>query len=370
MDEFSKQTSNTNQNEIVCKNCAAKLTFAPGTTRLKCDYCGTINEIKIDTQALNDAIRENDYLEALENISSDLLEEIHTVKCNCCGAQTTFDPNVISAQCDFCGSPITVDQKSTSKVIKPKAVLPFKVDKNQGYSLFGSWISGLWFAPNDLKTSISKTDKLSGMYLPYWTYDADTDTFYTGQRGDDYEVEESYTDSDGESQTRTVTKTRWTRTSGNVHNTFDDIFVVGSRTLPENFMDGLEPWNLNELVPYDEKFLSGFKTETYGVDLKDGFTVAQEKMQPEIDNSIRYDIGGDRQQISTKDINYYKITFKHILLPVWISAYKYKEKVYRFIINGQSGKIQGERPISRFKVALAIVAAVAVIGVLAWLFNK
>ena len=203
--------------------------------------------------------------------------------------------------------------------------------------------------------------------MPYWTYDSETQTRYTGQRGDDYEVEESYTDSEGKQQTRIVTHTRWSNAWGMVHNKFDDIFVVGSKTLPRNYMDDLEPWNLEEIVPYDEKFLSGFKAETYGVDLKSGFEIAQDKMQDTIDETIREDIGGDHQKIDTKDIDYYNITFKHLLLPIWISAYKYKDKVYRFIVNGQSGKVQGERPISALKVIGLIVGIAAVIGLICWL---
>ena len=355
----------TSQNEIKCFNCGAHLTFAPGTTSLKCEYCGALNEIKIDESALEDAVKEIDYLstlEDIENLGSDQLEEVHTVKCAACGAETTFNPNVVSSLCDFCGSPIAVKSNSTAKIIKPKAILPFKLEQYHGSQLYKQWLKGLWFAPNDLKKLATQSEKLSGVYLPYWTYDAVTDTFYTGERGDDYKVPYEYKDKDGNVKTGYKTQTRWSAARGRVHNEFDDIFVVGSKSLPRSYLDGLEPWNLQELVPYDEKFLSGFKTETYGVDLKAGFETAQQKMQPKIDSTIRNDIGGDRQKIDTKNVNYSDITFKHILLPVWISAYRYKDKVYRFVINGQSGRVQGERPVSWIKVIALIVAIVAIIS--------
>lgn len=357
------QISDTNQNLIICKNCGAKLTFEPGTLNLKCQYCGVENEIKIDEEARAEAIKENDYLTALENLSDDQIEEVHTVKCNCCGAQTTFDSNVISAFCDFCGSPIAIDQKSTSKMIKPKAILPFVVQERNSHEEFKKWIKGMWFAPSALKR-FANEQKISGVYLPYWTYDANTVTDYTGRRGEDYTVEEKYTDSQGQTKTHSVTKTNWYRASGTVRNSFDDIFVVGSKTLPYKYLEALKPWNLNDLVPYDEKFLTGFKTETYSVDIKEGFQDAQQKMQDTIDESIKDDIGGDRQEIATKNIKYNDITYKHILLPVWMSTYRFNGKAYRFMINGQSGRVTGERPYSAFKIIALIVAIIAIITAL------
>ena len=357
------QLSDTNQNTITCKDCGAKLTFAPGSLSLKCEFCGAVNEIVIDESARAEAIKENDYLTALENLSDDQIEEVHTVKCNCCGATTTFDNNVVSAQCDFCGSPMTIDQKSTSKMIKPKAILPFVVQQRNSHEEFTKWIKSLWFAPSALK-KFADEQRISGIYLPYWTYDANTITDYTGRRGEDYTVEEKYTDSQGQPKTRNVTKTNWYRAQGRVRNSFDDIFVVGSKTLPYKYLDNLEPWNLKDLVPYDEKFLTGFKTETYSVDLKAGFQDAQQKMQSTIDKTIKKDIGGDRQEITTKNIQYNDITYKHILLPVWMSTYRYNGKAYRFIINGQSGKVTGERPYSAMKIAALIISIVAIITAL------
>ncbi|MCQ2974418.1 MAG: hypothetical protein MJ211_06355 [Bacteroidales bacterium] len=368
--EQPPQISADNQNMIICKNCGAKLTFAPGTLNLKCEFCGAENEIVIDEKEKEEAVKENDFLKALENISDDQLEEVHTVKCKCCGAETTFDSNVISSKCDFCGSPIAVDSKSTAKVIKPKAILPFAVKKSQGKEKFENWMKSLWFAPSDLTKLAAQDQGLSGTYLPFWTYDAKTDTFYTGRRGENYTTTETYKDSQGQTQTREVVHTNWYRASGRVQNVFDDIFVTGTNSLPKEYLESLEPWNLQDLVPYNESFLTGFKTETYSVDLKQGFENAQEKMQSTIDQSIREDIGGDKQEISTKQTQYNDITYKHILLPVWLSAYRYNNKVYRFMINGQSGKVKGERPYSAMKIILFIVAIIAVISLIVMLCSK
>lgn len=365
--EEEVKLSTTNQSEVTCKQCAAKLTFAPGTTSLKCEYCGAENEIEIKT----DAVEEIDFEKFLnEKYSSVQKQEISTVRCNSCGAQTTFDKNVVSDLCPFCGSVLVVKDPITQSIVKPGSLLPFKIDTNKAFVQFQTWLKKLWFAPSDLKKFATQQEKLKGMYIPYWTYDSNTSSRYTGQRGTNYQTTESYTTTENGktvSKTRTVTKIRWTNVSGNVSNVFDDVLVLASKSLPKKYTEKLEPWDLDQLVNYDEKFLSGFRTETYQVDMKDGFTEAKTKMEPVIRNSVNHDIGGDHQRITTLSTTYNDVSFKHVLLPVWISAYKYNDKVFRFLVNGRTGEVQGERPWSWIKITLAVLAGLAIIGGIIWL---
>jgi len=361
-----EQKIETNQNETVCKNCGSKLIFAPGLDSLKCQNCGTVNEIQIS----HDSIEEIDFMSFINKQRDTApMQQVTTIKCNSCGAETTFEPNVVSQECAFCASPLVISSGSTHSIIQPKSLLPFKITTDQGTDLFQKWLNGLWFAPNDLKKYARQKGKLAGLYIPYWTYDAATSTRYRGERGDDYQVEERYTGSDGKSETRTVTKTRWTSVSGYVRNDFDDVLVVASKSLPDKHVDSLEPWDLANLASFDPKFLSGFKTESYQVDVKDGFETAKVKMDVVIRSSINHDIGGDHQRISSMDTSYSNITFKHILLPIWLSAYRYNDKVFRFMVNGRTGEVQGERPWSWIKITLAIIAALIVIGVIIYFFG-
>lgn len=353
----------TSQNVIQCSCCGSKLVFAPGTLSLKCESCGTINEITVDENAKTEAVKELDLLND-SMIDDSQTEEIHTVKCNSCGAETTFDKNVISSKCDFCGSPLTVNQSSTVKKIKPAAMIPFQLEQHQACELYKRWLKDLWFAPSDLKNSASQTGSLSGVYIPYWTYDAKSTTNYIGERGIWYYTEERYKDSQGQEKIRQVRHTRWSPAFGKVKNAFDDILLSASNTLPSAYLNSLQPWSLGSLVPYDEKFMSGFKAETYSIKVMDGFKTAQKIMEEEIRSTICEDIGGDEQRIGNMDINWYDLTYKHILLPIWISAYKYKDKSYRFVVNGQSGTVRGERPYSVIKIVMAIIAVIAVLTLL------
>ncbi|MGZ3904452.1 MAG: hypothetical protein ACXVC6_12200 [Bacteroidia bacterium] len=349
--------------KIKCNGCGANLTFAPGTSTLDCQYCGAKNQIEVAPTH----IEEIDFEKFLsENHAEETLHEVNLVNCQNCGASTTLKPHVSSDSCPFCATPLIVKNASSRKLVKPKYVLPFKVERKAASEDYVKWLGSLWFAPNDLKRNAQQTtDKLVGVYMPFWTYDSDTNTDYTGERGDHYYVTETYTNSKGERETREVQRTRWTSVSGNVSNDFDDVLVCASTSLPEKLSSALEPWDLKELNGFDERFLSGFKTESYRVDLRSGFETAKSYMRDTIESTVKSDIGGDVQRISDMNTKYKDITFKHILLPVWISTYKYNGKLYHFMINARTGEVQGERPYSAIKIALTVIAALgAIIG--AW----
>jgi LSD1 subclass zinc finger protein len=354
--EPNAETSNT----VKCKDCGANLKFAPGTESLKCEYCNAVNVITVERTA----IVENDYLGFINSAAATgEKHSISTVKCNGCGASTTLPPNVTSSNCPYCDTPLVITATSTSSIIKPKYLLPFKVNRDQAKEDFLNWVGGLWFAPGGLKMyAQNSAERLKGVYMPYWTYDSDTTSDYSGLRGEYYYETESYRDSEGKTQTRRVQRTAWYPASGTVYNNFDDILVCASDSLPRDLTRDLEPWDLPELVGYDDKFLAGFVTESYQVQLQDGFEEAKQRMASAIETAVKSNIGGDTQQIHSIDTAYNDIKFKHILLPLWISAYKYNDKVYRFTVNARTGEVQGERPWSALKITLLVLTIVALIG--------
>jgi DNA-directed RNA polymerase subunit RPC12/RpoP len=352
-DEISSSIS---VNHYKCVNCGADLTYAPGTTKLACEYCGT--EMVIADAERAATVEETDFSKFLSenDISEDQKCVVHTINCGSCGAVTTLAENVTSGECSFCGTPLVVSNAQTKTIIKPRYLLPFKIVQKDALSAYKQWIQKLWFAPNKLKLYGSTADKLSGIYIPYWTYDAQTETDYRGERGTDHT--ETYTvTNNGKSETRTRTVTRWRPVSGHISEFFDDVMILASTSLPRKYTEKLEPWDLENLVEFNEQYLSGFRSESYQVSLTDGFTDAKSVMDTRIRGSIRIDIGGDHQRINWLSTDHSGITFKHILLPIWISAYRFNNKVYRFMINGRTGEVQGERPWSWVKITLATLGA-------------
>jgi predicted RNA-binding Zn-ribbon protein involved in translation (DUF1610 family) len=358
------------QRQFPCKDCGADLVFEPGTNCLKCPYCGSENCIPDDPTA---TVREEDYLATLNNLANaaDTVDTM-TVKCVGCGAESQFNANVVASKCPFCGTAI-VNTAESKRLIKPRALLPFHVTRDQATRAFRDWVSSLWLAPNEL-AKMAERAGIDGVYTPAWTYDAQTYSRYTGQRGDDYWDTETYTDRDANgntvTRTRQVRRTRWHFVSGQVANPFDDVLVLASHSLPRKLAESLEPWDLKNMVPYRDEYLSGFVAESYQVDLPQGFEVAKGIMDGYIRQSICQDIGGDHQRIDSVDTRYANVTFKHALLPVWISAYRYREKTYRILVNARTGEVQGERPWSWVKILLLVIGILMVVAGIAIIVNS
>lgn len=350
---------------ITCRQCGAGLAFEPGLQSLKCGHCGALNEVAVRAEA----IEELDFQRFLaEQAGKEETVELATLTCDGCGASSTLDPHVTSGTCPFCGTNLVIKTGSTSTQLKPKSILPFAIDRKAALERLQGWLSGLWFAPFGFQQAYKGMDRFTGVYIPYWTYDAHAETDYAGERGEHYYTTESYTaQENGRSVTRTrqVRHTRWWPASGQVALDFDDILVLASKSLPEKHTAALEPWDLQSLVPFDEKFLAGFRTETYQIKVDEGYERAGRVMSDAITQAVQQDIGGDEQRIHSMTTRYSAITFKHILLPIWISAFRYGEKVFRFVINGRTGEVQGERPWSWAKILLLVVAVLGIAAVVA-----
>lgn len=362
--------SQTAATHFPCNSCGAKLEFSPGLLALKCPYCGQENKLDKPVARVQELDFYDFFARAAEQGES---EEKQTVTCSSCCAVSTVDKNISLSKCPFCGSQLTAPAKA-SRLIKPGAILPFKVTRNRAADEFRSWLSGLWFAPGELKRYANTTGGIKGMYLPYWTYDARVTTEYEGQRGEDYFETERYDEEDANgnvvTRSRQVTRTRWYSASGCVVNAFDDVLVLAGKSLPSEIITSLEPWDLKNLLPYADEYMSGFQAEAYQVDLGEGFEKAKGIMDGAVRRSIERHIGGNRQQITAARSQYDDITFKHVLLPVWISAYRYRDRTYRFIVNARSGQVQGERPYSVFKILMAALAVLFALLIIAILLKK
>lgn len=353
--------------EFPCRQCGAKLTFKPGTQLLQCPYCGHSEAIATTDRP----IVEYDLSEGLARLrtvrAQDLVNNGFEVQCAGCGARAVVDK--LSDHCAFCGSPRIAPLEATEDSLMPESLLPFAIDQRAATASFRKWVASRWLAPNDLAKR-ARQQGMDGVYVPFWTYDSQTSTRYSGERGDHYWVNETYTDPQGRTQTRRVMKTRWRMASGTVQVPFDDVLVCASKALPRPLVQSLEPWDLTALLAYQPHYLSGFTAERYAVSLQDGFELAEARMEPVIDGSIRRDIGGDVQRIHQKHIQHRQTTFKHLLLPLWISSFRYGEKVYRVIVNARTGETAGERPWSAAKITLLVIFGLLLLAAIVYVVMR
>ncbi len=348
----------TQEHRFPCDQCGNDLRFDPVQSQMVCDYCGSTEAIAANPWK-GARLKELDFNAAsADQLPEAETEETRVVKCLSCGAQFEFDPAVHAAECPFCATPIVTDT-GPSRQIKPRGVLPFSIDESSAHKSMSDWLGRLWFAPNGLKQYARKGRKMQGIYVPYWTFDAETKSRYKGERGTVYYESRTVT-RNGKRVTEQVAKVRWRSASGRVARFFDDVLVLASTSLPKRYTDALEPWDLPALEPYQPQYLAGFRAEAYTVELADGYSQARQHMARVIERDVRFDIGGDRQRIHDIDTDVSQVMFKHILLPVWLAAYKYRGQTYRFVINGRTGRVQGERPWSVIKITIAVTLGLLV----------
>lgn len=346
-----------------CSQCGAQLRYAPGQTHLTCAHCGHEQDIPAEPpRARARALQELDLARGLsDDLSGTDMVEVRTTSCPGCGAKIEVTGATHATSCPFCDTPVVLDT-GTERHIKPQALVPFALSESEARQRMIAWMGSLWFAPGTLLEYARKGRALTGIYVPFWTFDAATASRYTGERGEYYyETRTVQVRVNGRMETRQeqVRRTRWYPASGRVARDFDDMLVMASRSLPKRLGDELTPWDLGALVPYAPDYLAGFQAEGYTVPLAEGHGEARGRMENVIRSDVRRDIGGDEQRIHQVETRWSDETFKHILLPVWMAAYKYNGKSYRFLVNGQTGEVQGERPWSVWKIALAVLAVAA-----------
>ncbi|MEM7250124.1 MAG: primosomal protein N' (replication factor Y) - superfamily II helicase [Pseudomonadota bacterium] len=336
------------------------MTFSPTDAALLCENCGCLHRIT----HRRGLIQEHDYYAALDQRPSPPLAATTATECGNCGARFELSDGLHADACPFCDSSVVLDPKQF-RHLAVEGILPFEVTDRQSRDAFKKWLKGLWFAPSRLKDFAREDRELAGFYVPHWTYDTVAHCRYRGERGDTYMVPVRVrVRQNGRvvEQTKMVPKIRWRPASGAVTVPFDDVLVMASHSIPRHLAREAAPWDLNVLVDYQPQYVSGFRSEVHSIDLESGFEIARKRMAPTIRTAVRQDIGGDHQRIHELVVHHSHIRFKHLLLPFWVAAFRFGKRSFRFVVNGRTGEVQGERPYSVWKIGAAIVAGLILVG--------
>jgi ribosomal protein S27E len=341
-----------------CPSCGGEAQWNPQKQALVCAYCGTVSPAQLDTAT--GEVQEHDLVSALRQIPDELRgwqAEKVSVKCQSCQAISVFDASKASQRCEFCGSTALIPFEQTKAPIKPESLLPLKISESQVRDKIREWYGNRWFAPNSLGSQ-ALTDTVKGMYLPYWTFDAQVDAQWTAESGYHYYETEHYTDGDGKEQSRQVQRTRWEFSAGALSHFFDDELVPASIGVPGELLRKIEPFPTQELVPYAPGFLSGWVVEQYQIDLVAAAQNAREQMERETTQMCAREVPGDTYRNLQVDSSFSGQTFKHILVPVWLLTYNFGTQNYQVIVNGYTGAIAGKHPLSWIKITLAVIAVI------------
>lgn len=337
-----------------CPACGAEAVWTPSKQALVCPYCGTESPAELSQDGK--LVEENDLVSALRSIPDQergWQAERKTVRCQSCQAISVFDATRVAQNCDFCGSPALLSVDDSGAPIRPGSQLPFKISQGQVREEIRRWYGSHFWARSDLRHK-AMTDTLHGLYLPYWTFDAHADCPWKADAGHYY-----YTrDSQGKQQ-RNI---RWESASGRISHSFDDVLVPASRGVQPKLLAGLEPYpTTTEMLPYDAGYLSGWVVEQYQIDLVQAAKNSRDRMETELRAICAKRVPGDTYRNLHISPTYTAQTFKHILLPVWLLSYTYGSKTYQVAVNGATGKISGEYPLSWVKISIAVFLALMVI---------
>src|SRR5262245_45884555 len=306
-----------------CPACGAQAEWNPATQKLVCPFCGTESPYKIDRE--QGRVVELDLVKALRDLPEEergWQTERRSVQCQSCRAVMVFDPARVGQNCEFCGSPALVDYTETKDPITPQSVLPFKVPQTQIREQIRRWYASKWFAPTALR-SRALVDTVHGLYLPYWTFDAQAACAWRAEAGHYYYTTETYRDSNGRTATRQVQHVRWEPASGRVDHFFDDEPVPGSQGVRLDLLKRIEPFPTSDLVPYDAAMLSGFVVEHYQVVLLDAPQRSIDQMTEQLRAMAAGAVPGDTHRSLEIFPEFSGRTFKLILVPVWIMTYTY-----------------------------------------------
>ncbi len=355
----------TAQKKFSCPSCGGESQWNPAKQALVCPFCGTVSPAQAELTATGEqVIVEHDLVAALRGIPDSQRgwqAAKMSVKCQSCQAISVFDPGRVSQRCDFCGSTALVPYEETKDAFRPESLLPMKLAETQVRDIIRRWYGTRWFAPNRLKRA-ALTDTVKGLYIPYWTFDAQVHADWTAESGYYSYVTETYQDANGKTQTRQVQKIRWEPSSGSLDHFFDDELVPASRGVQPEMLRRVEPYPTKELVPYQPGFLSGWVVERYQIDLVAAAREAREEMDAEMERMCAARVPGDTHRNLQVDTDYSGQTFKHILTPLWLLTYNYGKRNFQVVINGYTGTIAGKYPKSWIKITLAVLAVLAAVG--------
>ena len=329
-----------------CPACGAKMEFDPLAQKLVCKYCGTDEEIENNTSC------ELDFLAMLSSNYNAWGDETHVFRCDNCGAKEILTKKEIAKSCPFCGTTNIVETKDLSG-LKPNAIIPFSITTSMAGEIVAKWISKRFFAPSRFKKS-AKGEDIKGTYSPAFTFDTQTSSTYYGRLGKYY-----YRTVRRNGKTETIREIRYFPISGNFNMFFDDILIQASNKIEQKDIDKISPFDTNDSKEYSTDYLHGYIANANDKKCEDCWQTAKSIAYAQIKRRILSQYTYDIVDYFKVNTDFSEITYKYVLLPIYVGHSSWKRKVYNFFLNGRNGKITGKTPVSPLKVGIVVLLGLA-----------
>lgn len=322
-----------------CPTCGGNMLFDAQTGTLRCEQCS--NEMPVEAYEEKDAKEEANAYEE---------EGKRQYRCPSCGATLVTDAYTAATTCAYCGSPNIIEEQ-VDEQFKPDTVLPFRIEKEDARTKLKAWCKGGLLTPSDFLSTNAVNEKLQGIYVPFWLYDIDTDAQIEAM-AEKVKVRRS-----GNKETTTRYKYRVERAG---KSSYGKIPRDASKRMDNEKMDLLEPFQMNEARPFSGAYLSGYSAERYSETKDEVYPRARDAARQYAIDELRETIlGYDSVSITSSKVEEQCRKVEYALYPVWHYEYKYRNKLYEFMMNGQTGKVVGKSPISVAKVAFVAVTTFA-----------
>lgn len=305
-----------------------------------CPACGTPNESFRSTQV-------------------DEPDESRHFQCKSCGSEITTDRKQRSYVCPFCDSTYVVEfSPDYSNKRRPEFVIGFGVTPEQAETHFRNWIkTNQWFRPGDLAEA-KVAEKLQGIYLPFWSFSMLAQSEWKAEIGEHWYRTETYRTRGPKgkmvTRTRRVQETEWWDLAGRHHRYHHGYLVSASPRITQNDLRMILPFQLPALKRYEAFYLAGWLSEEYEIEETEALRLCKEEFNRREGNHIAAFLPGDSHRHLDYSTKFGPHQSDLILLPVYLMSYKYGDKLYRFMVNGQTGKVNGEKPYSKTKIGLLI----------------
>lgn len=336
---------------VKCSSCGANMRFDPETQMLSCDHCGRKESVAKTVSA-----SELSLFSDIAEIGAET-EENAVFTCDNCGAKVILNGTETATACPFCGTPHVRKAEELSG-LKPNAVLPFLFDKDKAIEYSKAWAKKKAYAPRDFKKSL-RPESVNGIYTPCFTFDSNTYSTYYGRVG------KRHTRVVGSGKNRrTETYIVWRNISGTYTDAFNDVLIAAGEKIDQKKIDKLSPYETDSAREYDEKYVLGYMSYRYDREISDCWEDAKTMIDRVIRRGILsqyvYDVV-DYLNVSTE---HSAVTYKYVMLPVYVGNFKYKKKVYNFYVNGTTGKVHGKTPVSALKVLFTVFGCLALVGII------
>lgn len=346
--------------EQKCPHCGGAVEFNVGAQKLKCPYCDAEFDIAAIQQAEEFAantVEQINWNSQGSQWGAGETDGMNVYACKSCGGEIVADATTGATSCPYCGNQVVM-QGQFSGALKPDLVIPFKLDKKAAKEALKKHFKGKKFVPKAF-LSDNKLDEVKGVYVPHWLFSCDAVVNAT------YQAEKYKHWSDSKNEYTETTAYNVYR-SGSIG--FDNVPVDGSTKMPDDLMESIEPFNLNEAVPFNTAYLAGYLADKYDVDVNQSMGRANERIQASALDAFEDTVEGYNavtpMQAAMQVANG---SYKYALYPVWIFNVKWKGQNHTFAMNGQTGKFVGNIPTEEKKAKLIGGLGGAAVGALIYI---